>query len=209
MSCNFDPWVRKISWRRAWWPIPVFLPGEAHGPGRLQFHRVAQNQIQLKLLSTAHRINLHNHQDTDNFHQDIHWPPAPSSPCHFVVNLILQPWALSTTDPLSVPLVLFRMFYKWNHRANSFHDSSTLCVLAVSSFPLLSSIPLYGCWFIDSSIDGHLACFQFGAIMSKAVINICKQFSLYSLVCYEYSNIHKSRENSVMEPHPYPFLEIQ
>ena len=27
----FDPWVRKISWRRAWQPIPVFLPGEAHG----------------------------------------------------------------------------------------------------------------------------------------------------------------------------------
>jgi len=27
----FDPWVRKISWRRAWLPTPVFLPGESHG----------------------------------------------------------------------------------------------------------------------------------------------------------------------------------
>ena len=26
----FDPWVRKISWRRAWQPTPVFLPGESH-----------------------------------------------------------------------------------------------------------------------------------------------------------------------------------
>ena len=27
----FDPWVRKIPWRRAWQPAPVFLPGESHG----------------------------------------------------------------------------------------------------------------------------------------------------------------------------------
>ena len=26
-----DPWVRKTPWRRAWKPIPVFLPGESHG----------------------------------------------------------------------------------------------------------------------------------------------------------------------------------
>ena len=28
---GFDPWVRKISWRRTWQPTPVFLPGEFHG----------------------------------------------------------------------------------------------------------------------------------------------------------------------------------
>jgi len=28
--CRFDPWVGKIPWRRAWQPIPVFLPGESH-----------------------------------------------------------------------------------------------------------------------------------------------------------------------------------
>ena len=28
---RFDPWVRKISWRRAWQPTSVFLPGESHG----------------------------------------------------------------------------------------------------------------------------------------------------------------------------------
>ena len=28
--CGFDPWVRKIPWRRAWQPTPVFLPGESH-----------------------------------------------------------------------------------------------------------------------------------------------------------------------------------
>ena len=32
---GFDPWVRKIPWRRAWQRTPVFLPGEFHGQGSL------------------------------------------------------------------------------------------------------------------------------------------------------------------------------
>ena len=28
---GFDPWVRKIPWRRKWQPTPVFLPGKFHG----------------------------------------------------------------------------------------------------------------------------------------------------------------------------------
>ena len=31
----FDPWVRKIPWRRAWQPILVFLPGESRGQKNL------------------------------------------------------------------------------------------------------------------------------------------------------------------------------
>ena len=27
---GFDPWVRKIPWRRKWQPTPVFLPGKFH-----------------------------------------------------------------------------------------------------------------------------------------------------------------------------------
>ena len=30
-SPGFDPWVRKIPWRREWQPTPVFLPGESQG----------------------------------------------------------------------------------------------------------------------------------------------------------------------------------
>ena len=29
--CGFDPWIRKIPWRRKWEPTPVFLPGKSHG----------------------------------------------------------------------------------------------------------------------------------------------------------------------------------
>ena len=28
---GFNPWVRKIPWRRKWQPTPVFLPGKFHG----------------------------------------------------------------------------------------------------------------------------------------------------------------------------------
>ena len=32
---EFNPWVRKIPWRRKWQPTPVFLPEESHGPRSL------------------------------------------------------------------------------------------------------------------------------------------------------------------------------
>jgi len=35
---GFNPWVRKIPWRRAWQPIPVFLPREFHGQRSLVGH---------------------------------------------------------------------------------------------------------------------------------------------------------------------------
>ena len=30
-DAGFDPWVRKIPWRREWQLTPVFLTGEFHG----------------------------------------------------------------------------------------------------------------------------------------------------------------------------------
>ena len=33
---QFNPWVRKIPWRRKWQPTPVFLPGEVHGQRSLE-----------------------------------------------------------------------------------------------------------------------------------------------------------------------------
>ena len=32
---GFDPWVRKIPWKRTQQPMPVFLPGEFQGPRSL------------------------------------------------------------------------------------------------------------------------------------------------------------------------------
>jgi len=33
--CGFNSWLRKIPWRRAWQPTPVFLPRESHGQRNL------------------------------------------------------------------------------------------------------------------------------------------------------------------------------
>ena len=30
-KCEFDPWIRKLPWRRVWQPTSVFLPGDSHG----------------------------------------------------------------------------------------------------------------------------------------------------------------------------------
>ena len=36
---RFDPWVRKILWRREWQPIPVSLPGGSHKERNLVGYR--------------------------------------------------------------------------------------------------------------------------------------------------------------------------
>ena len=54
---GFNHWVRKVPWRRAWQPIPVFLPRESHGQGawRATVHRLAESRTRLK------RLSMHRH----------------------------------------------------------------------------------------------------------------------------------------------------
>ena len=53
--CGFDPWVRKIPWRRKWQPTPVFLPGKSHGKGCL----VGCSSGGCKESDTTERLNTH------------------------------------------------------------------------------------------------------------------------------------------------------
>ena len=50
---GYDPWVRKIPWRRKWQPTPICLPGQSHGQWRLAatVHGVTKSQTRLKQLS--------------------------------------------------------------------------------------------------------------------------------------------------------------
>ena len=50
MRHEFNPRVKKIPWRRACQPTPVFLLGESHGQGAWWaiVHRVAKSRTQLK-----------------------------------------------------------------------------------------------------------------------------------------------------------------
>ena len=55
---GFNPWVRKITWRREWQPTPVFLPGEFHGQKTLagyspQGHKELNPTEQLSLIQCS------------------------------------------------------------------------------------------------------------------------------------------------------------
>ena len=54
---GFDSWVRKIPWRRAWQPTPVFLPGKFHGLRSLMgyiVHGVTKGQEWLSNWAWSH-----------------------------------------------------------------------------------------------------------------------------------------------------------
>ena len=51
---GFDPWVRKILWRRAWQPTPVFLPGESYGQRNLVGYSLQGH----KVLDTTEVTNI-------------------------------------------------------------------------------------------------------------------------------------------------------
>ena len=82
---RFDPWVRKIPWRRAWQPTSVFMPGESLGQRSLatRVHRVTQSQTQLKQLSK-------NTQSVE------------VKPMTTYSTKILSPWILTNKTPIIV-----------------------------------------------------------------------------------------------------------
>ena len=64
---EFDPWVEKIPWRRAWKPTPVLLPGESNGQRSL----VGYSPWGLKEWDTTEHACTHTHTHTHT--------PLPSS----------------------------------------------------------------------------------------------------------------------------------
>ena len=87
---GFNPWVRKIPWRRKWWPTPVLLPGESHGQRRLEGYRPRGHRI-------GHdRVTKNNHQALDRIAQ---WGQRPSvhgqtSPLRAVVSAPPSTWLM-------------------------------------------------------------------------------------------------------------------
>ena len=62
--CGFNPWIRKIPWRRKWQHIPVFLPEKSHGQRSLvgygpQDHkRVGYNLVTKQQMSLLEVFDL-------------------------------------------------------------------------------------------------------------------------------------------------------
>ena len=64
----FDPWVRKISSRRAWQPTPVFLPEGFHGQRNL----VDYSPLGCKESDTAEATeHTHTHDAIYDYHRQI------------------------------------------------------------------------------------------------------------------------------------------
>ena len=70
--CRFDPWVRKMPWRRAWQPTPVFLLGESHG--------------QRAWWTTLRGVSKSQTLPSDWAHTHALWPMTVTPNCRIVVN---------------------------------------------------------------------------------------------------------------------------
>ena len=56
---GFDPWVRKISWRRKWQSTPVFLPGTSHGQKSLAGYSPWGYRVRHDLVTTQQQLHAH------------------------------------------------------------------------------------------------------------------------------------------------------
>ena len=60
---GFDSWVRKIPWRRAWRPTPVFLPGESHGQSSLGYKSMGSQRLTEPTNTHTHAYRSENPED--------------------------------------------------------------------------------------------------------------------------------------------------
>ena len=76
---TFDPWVRKIPWRRKWQTAPVFLPGKFHGQRRLVGYSPwgHEESDMAKKLSKHARAHMHTYT-----HTHTHTHTLVSTPYH-------------------------------------------------------------------------------------------------------------------------------
>ena len=61
---GFNPWVRKILWRKKWQPTPVFLPGKSHGQRSL----VGYSPWGCKESDTTKQLSMHTHKHRPRDH---------------------------------------------------------------------------------------------------------------------------------------------
>ena len=90
MQCRrpgFDPWVRKIPWRRKWQPTPLFLPGE--------FHELRSLSMGSKKSDPTEQLTLHSWARMKPVLPGVHylWQPCYYlwQPCYYLKHLSRLP----------------------------------------------------------------------------------------------------------------------
>ena len=105
--CRFDPWIRKIPWRREWLSTPVSCLENPMDGGAWWaiVHRVSQSQIWLKWLSTAEYYLLDFSLWLNSLLQVIPFPTSLFLSMVSVVHVITRkwPWCVSGILPGSSP----------------------------------------------------------------------------------------------------------
>ena len=62
---GFDPWVRKIPWKRKWQPTPLLLPGKFHGQKEATVPGVIRSWTRLSDLTSLHFQSQCRYQDQE------------------------------------------------------------------------------------------------------------------------------------------------
>ena len=56
LRCRFNPWVRKIPWRRAWQFIPVFLPGKIPQRSLAGYSPWGHKELDMTIFDLVHTL---------------------------------------------------------------------------------------------------------------------------------------------------------
>ena len=86
---GFDPWVRKIPWRRKWQPTPVLLPGESRGWKSLLL--LLSRFSHVRLCATP-QTAAHQAPPSLGFSRQEHWSGLPQSLVGY------NPWGRKESD---------------------------------------------------------------------------------------------------------------
>ena len=99
--CEFDPWVRKIPWRRKWQPAPIFLPRKSHGQRSLVGYSPGVMKSQTRLnTSTTTDTYIKRIQITALKHLFFKKPSAQPGWKHSATPLYPQPHTQSILESL-------------------------------------------------------------------------------------------------------------
>ena len=144
-------------------------------------------------------FNHHHCLIPEHFHHPSERTSYPSAVSHFSFPLS-QPLATPRLCSVSVDLLFMDISHKWNPIESGlfyltcFHSPCALSYMSVLySFLQPNNIPLYGYATFYPSLDGHLNCFYFGAIVNNATMNICTQVFMGTYVFCSFGYIFKSR----------------
>ena len=111
---QFDPWVRKIPWRKKWLRTPISLPGESHGQrslvGITKSDMTEQLTLSLSLSSVIKFTNPGQHTDFQSHHciiYHMHFQKSGEEVINFnwkkiLKNIAFKPWKICLISTVAI-----------------------------------------------------------------------------------------------------------